>query len=246
MIIMIMMMVIIMMMVMMTNQPHGTLPLLSGGMPAQPNPDAKGSGGDEEGVVGVEVVLGEVALLHQLGLHGPGDVADLVQLDGLVDILSDGSVIGRVLVKDLLPAIKGEVLCPLLVALGLLLAILQVGDVLTHVVSQLGGNKTSSHLLHARGLRASPYKDLLARVEDEDISMVHRRPSHWNLCHNRPRPSRHFEKLGLMNICLSLLQTRLHPPLLNDQAIWENGLEPVRLKSLCLPVLHRETSKQVV
>ena len=30
----------------------------------------------------------------------------LVQLDGLVDILSDGSVIGRVLVKDLLPAIE--------------------------------------------------------------------------------------------------------------------------------------------
>merc|ERR1719220_3462983 len=139
------MMAIIMMMVTKTNQPHSTLPLLSSGMPAQPDPDAKGSGGDEEGVVGVEVVLGEVALLHQLGLHGPGDVADLVQLDGVVDILSDGSVIGRVLVKDLLPAIKGEVLSPLLVAL-------QVGDVLTHVVSQLGGNKTSGHLLHARGL----------------------------------------------------------------------------------------------
>ena len=30
----------------------------------------------------------------------------LVQLDGLVDILSDGSVIGRVLVKDLLPTIE--------------------------------------------------------------------------------------------------------------------------------------------
>ena len=30
----------------------------------------------------------------------------LVQLDGLVDILSDGSVIGRVLVKDLLPNIE--------------------------------------------------------------------------------------------------------------------------------------------
>merc|ERR1712211_127839 len=89
-----------------TNQPHSTPPLLSSGMPAQPNPDAKGSGGDEEGVVGVEVVLREVALLHQLGLHGPGDVADLVQLDGLVDILSDGSVIGRVLVKDLLPTIE--------------------------------------------------------------------------------------------------------------------------------------------
>merc|ERR1712180_178135 len=151
-------------------QPHSTLPLLSSGMPAQPDPDAKGSGGDEEGVVGVEVVLREVALLHQLGLHGPGDVADLVQLDGLVDIFSDATVIGRVLVKDLLPAIEGEVLSPLLVALGLLLAVLQVGDVLTHVVSQLGGNKTSGHLLHARGLRASPYKDLLARVEDEHIS----------------------------------------------------------------------------
>ena len=70
------MIMIIMMVVMMTNQPHSPLPLLSSGMPAQPNPDAKGSGGDEEGVVGVEVVLREVALLHQLGLHGPGDVAD--------------------------------------------------------------------------------------------------------------------------------------------------------------------------
>ena len=50
------------------------------------------------------------------------------------------------------------------------------------------------------------------------------------LCHNRPRPSRHFEKLGLVNVSLSLLQTRLHPPLLNDQAIWENGLEPVLKK----------------
>ena len=49
-------------------------------------------------------------------------------------------------------------------------------------------------------------------------------------CHNRPRPSRHFEKLGLVNVSLSLLQTRLHPPLLNDQAIWENGLEPVLKK----------------
>ena len=84
------------------------------------------------------------------------------------------------------------------------------------------------------------------------------------LCHNRPRPSRHFEKLGLVNVSLSLLQTRLHPALLNDQAIWENGLEPVlkkdnmsnidinpeeetdRLESLGLPVLHRQTSKQVV
>merc|ERR1719150_999915 len=205
------MMATIMMMMTKTNQPHSTLPLLSSGVPAQPNPDAKGSGGDEEGVVGVEGVLGEVALLHQLGLHGPGDVADLVQLDGLVDILSDGSVIGRVLVKDLLP----------------------------HVVSQLGGNKTSSHLLHARGLRASPYKDLFARVEDEDISMFHGRPSHWNLCHNRPRPSCHFEKLGLVNICLSLLQTRFHPSLFDDQPIWEDGLEPVRLKSLGLPVLYR-------
>ena len=45
----------------------------------------------------------------------------------------------------------------------------------------LGGNKTSGDLLHARGLRASPYKDLFARVEDEHIAMVHRRPSHWNL-----------------------------------------------------------------
>ena len=71
-----MMMVIIMMMVTKANQPHSTLPLLSSGMPAQPDPDAKGSGGDKEGVVGVEVVLREVALLHQLGLHGPGDVAD--------------------------------------------------------------------------------------------------------------------------------------------------------------------------
>ena len=70
------MIMIIMMMVIKTNQPQSTLPLLSGGMPAQPDPDAKGSGGDEEGVVGVEVVLREVALLHQLGLHGPGDVAD--------------------------------------------------------------------------------------------------------------------------------------------------------------------------
>ena len=111
----------------------------------------------------------------------------------------------------------------------------------------LGGNKTSSHLLHARGLRASPYKDLFARVEDEDISMVHGRPSHWNLlsicyvgkkiqhsktylCHNRPRPSRHFEKLGLVNVSLSLLQTRRHPPLLNDQAIWEDRFEPVLKK----------------
>ena len=50
------------------------------------------------------------------------------------------------------------------------------------------------------------------------------------LCHNRPRPSCHFEKLWLMNVSLSLLQTRLHPPLLNDQAIWENGLEPVLKK----------------
>ena len=70
------MIMIIMMMVIKTNQPQSTLPLLSGGMPAQPDPDAKGSGGDKEGVVGVEVVLREVALLHQLGLHGPGDVAD--------------------------------------------------------------------------------------------------------------------------------------------------------------------------
>ena len=69
-------MMMVMMMVTMTKQPRSTLPLLSSGMPAQPNPDAKGSGGDEEGVVGVEVVLREVALLHQLGLHGPGDVAD--------------------------------------------------------------------------------------------------------------------------------------------------------------------------
>ena len=30
----------------------------------------------------------------------------LVQLDGLVDIFSDGSVIGRILVKDLLPTIE--------------------------------------------------------------------------------------------------------------------------------------------
>ena len=69
-------MMMMVMMVTKTNQPHSTLPLLSSGIPAQPNPDAKGSGGDEERVVGVEVVLREVSLLHQLGLHGPGDVAD--------------------------------------------------------------------------------------------------------------------------------------------------------------------------
>ena len=43
-------------------------------MPAQPDPDAKGSGGDEEGVVGVEVVLRQVSFLHLLRLHLSGHV----------------------------------------------------------------------------------------------------------------------------------------------------------------------------
>ena len=50
-------------------QLHRGLPLLLGRLPAQPHPDAEGAGGHEEGVVGVEVVLRQISLLHLLRLH---------------------------------------------------------------------------------------------------------------------------------------------------------------------------------
>ena len=60
----------------------------------------------------------------------------LEQLNGLVNILSDGGIVLSVLVQDVSPPVQGQVLGPLLVAVSLLVAVLQVGDLLSYVVPQ--------------------------------------------------------------------------------------------------------------
>ena len=57
-------------------QLHRALPLLLGGVPAKPHPDAKRPGRDQESIFTVEVVFGEIPLLQLLSLHCPSDVTD--------------------------------------------------------------------------------------------------------------------------------------------------------------------------
>lgn len=71
----------------------------------------------------------------------------LVQLDGLVNIFSYGSVIPCVFVEDISSPIEGQVLSPLLVTFSLLVPVLQVGDLLSQVIPQPGMEESKSILL---------------------------------------------------------------------------------------------------
>ena len=84
----------------------------------------------------------------------------LVQLDGVVNIFSYGSVIPVLFVKDISSPIERQMLRPFLITLTLLLPILQVGDLLSHVVPQPGMEESKSILLFGDFAEEQLYKKI--------------------------------------------------------------------------------------
>merc|ERR1719219_2483530 len=87
---------------------------------------------------------------------------------------------------------------------------------------------------------------IFSRIEHKHVAVVHRRPGHVHLGHNRSRTASDLEKLRLVGVRLSLGQTGLHAALLYHYPVRELILEARRLETLNLAVLNRKTAKEVV